>query len=106
MSGECSNCGEHTLECLCKADPVIGAAASLLAWSIQETRLKLAFESIQKSGLWDEFNKFYMGKQDQYVWTTIDEFCAKYPDVFMMPNQDEQYSKFVVIEKTSKNDTF
>lgn len=82
MSGECSKCGEHCLDCECHDEAIFGAAASLLASNLMETQLNLSLNTIKQANLWNEFEVFLNARKHQIIWDTINQFCSQYPDIF------------------------
>lgn len=104
MSSECDKCGEYALECECNIDHAtrraMNAAVSLISQNLQENQLKIAFETIKNSGLWDEFEDFAKDKRLQIIWDTIIQFGKKHPDKFYVPHDSEfpkSYTKYVVM---------
>ena len=97
MSGECSKCGEHALECMCNEDPAIRLAASILAQNIHETEIKIALESMEKLGLMEEFKDFYSKAKIPNVIEAMQEFSKLHPDKFYLPKDNVKYATMVVI---------
>lgn len=102
MSGECDKCGEHALECGCNDENLTttspfpeGLAARLLQKNLEETQFKLAFEVIEKSGMIEEFKKFYLERQDRNVFEVMKEFGRLHPDKFYVQEETEIYAKFI-----------
>jgi hypothetical protein len=102
MSGECDKCGMHALECVCNDETLTttspfpeGLAARLLQKNLEETQFKLAFEVIEKSGMIEEFKKFYLQRQDRNVFEVMKEFGKLHPDKFYVPEETEIYAKFI-----------
>lgn len=106
MSGECDDCGEHTVDCVCDDETLTttspfpeGLAARILQKNLEETQFKLAFEVIEKSGMIEEFKKFYLERQDRNVFDVMKEFGKLHPNKFYVPEETEGYSKYIRIVK-------
>lgn len=96
MSGECEKCNEHTLDCKCNSK--INLVANILAQNILDTMYTLAYETIRKAGLWDEFIEF----SKKYPLCTMDvikEFGSMHPEKLYYSEQTESYGHFVMMPK-------
>lgn len=96
MNGECYKNRKHP------NDHYIDIASKMIARSIEETKVKLQFDMIEKSGLWDEFRKFCINRAEETIFDTIIKFCKKYPEKFQLLDFKDQYhySNMVVIDKS------
>jgi hypothetical protein len=129
MSGECDKCGEHATECGCPiirerkwmskeealhhfpasndnenlttcAPFPEGLAASIIKRSLEKTQLAIAFQTLEEAELLEEFIKFCSERKRAYLFDAITEFCKLHPDKFYMPEKEESYGKFIVIDRS------
>jgi hypothetical protein len=81
----------------CDSEISMSLVASLIKRNMEETQLKIAYQTLESSGMADEFQNFISENLHLHLFDAMREFAKLHPDKFYIPDEMEPYGKFIVL---------